>query len=45
MFPQQRLRVVFMGSDTLSCPFLSALSDCSFAEVVAGLEKAAAERK
>ena len=35
MFPQQRLRVVFMGSDTLSCPFLSALSDCSFAEVVA----------
>ena len=35
MFPGRVLRVVFMGSDTLSCPFLRALAESPDVEVAA----------
>ena len=35
MTAQQPLRVVFMGSDHLSCPFLQTLADCPEIELVA----------
>ena len=35
MLPNRRIRVVFMGSDALSCPFLEALRASPFVEVVA----------
>ena len=35
MLPNHRLRIVFMGSDALSCPFLEALRASAFVDVVA----------
>ena len=35
MFPGRAIRVAFMGSDTLSCPFLRALADSPDIEVAA----------
>ena len=35
MLPGRAIRVVFMGSDTLSCPFLRALAESPDVEVAA----------